>query len=400
MRILFLAPQPFYVERGTPIAVRLAVETLARAGNSIDLLVYHEGADVAIPNVRLIRAPKPPGVRNIPVGPSWKKIVCDVYFLWHFLDLALKQRYDVLHVVEESSIMAYATRWIHKTPYVVDMDSSLAGQLVETFPWLGGFARLFGSIENAALRKAVAVLAVCRELAEHARRAGVRAPISVLEDVAMEGPTERPPGARSLREDLRILPSVPIVLYVGNFQKYQGVQLLLEAFARTKHAGALVVVGGNSVQIAAARETAKLLGLEGKAHFPGPRPLEQLSWIMAQAQVLASPRLTGVNTPMKVYSYLLSGVPMAATRIPSHTQVLDDTVASLAPPEPQAFADAIDRLLGDPALRDTLGRAARERAQQEYSRTAFDRKLLSFYQTVQTRVLAMRTQEQRAGIPG
>ena len=43
MKILFLAPQPFFLERGTPIAVRMAVETLARLGHRVDLLVEREG---------------------------------------------------------------------------------------------------------------------------------------------------------------------------------------------------------------------------------------------------------------------------------------------------------------------------------------------------------------------
>jgi hypothetical protein len=55
MRILFLAPHPFFAERGTPIAVRLAVEALCKAGHEVDLLTYHEGQDIAVPGMRLIR---------------------------------------------------------------------------------------------------------------------------------------------------------------------------------------------------------------------------------------------------------------------------------------------------------------------------------------------------------
>ncbi len=36
MKILLLAPHPFYQERGTPIAVRLLAETLAEDGHTID----------------------------------------------------------------------------------------------------------------------------------------------------------------------------------------------------------------------------------------------------------------------------------------------------------------------------------------------------------------------------
>ena len=43
--------------------------------------------------------------------------------------------------------------------------------------------------------------------------------------------------------------------------------------------------------------------------------------------VLASPRRHGQNTPFKVFTYLASGKPLVATRIPTHTQLLDDSLA-------------------------------------------------------------------------
>lgn len=46
MKILLVAPQPFYQERGTPMAVRLLAATLCEFGHEVDLLVYHVGADV------------------------------------------------------------------------------------------------------------------------------------------------------------------------------------------------------------------------------------------------------------------------------------------------------------------------------------------------------------------
>src|SRR5215471_21490178 len=68
MRILLVAPQPFYQERGTPIAVRILVETLCLQGHTVDLLCYHEGRDLEIEGLRILRTPPLPGIRNIPVG--------------------------------------------------------------------------------------------------------------------------------------------------------------------------------------------------------------------------------------------------------------------------------------------------------------------------------------------
>ncbi len=47
MKILLLAPQPFYQERGTPIAIKLLLEVLSRRGDQVDVVTFHEGADVS-----------------------------------------------------------------------------------------------------------------------------------------------------------------------------------------------------------------------------------------------------------------------------------------------------------------------------------------------------------------
>ena len=82
---------------------------------------------------------------------------------------------------------------------------------------------------------------------------------------------------------------------------------------------------------------------------------------------------------MKIYSYLDSGRPILATRIPSHTQVLDGSIALLAEAEPHAFMQAMTTLQRDEPLRRELALAARETVRRNYSREAFRGKLRAFY---------------------
>jgi glycosyltransferase involved in cell wall biosynthesis len=91
---------------------------------------------------------------------------------------------------------------------------------------------------------------------------------------------------------------------------------------------------------------------------------------------------------MKLYAYLQSGKPVVATDIYSHTQVLDSSIAQLAAPESQPFADAIVQLVNDPKLRATLGAAGRKRVQHQYSYHAYKQKLHRFYGELELRVSA------------
>jgi glycosyltransferase involved in cell wall biosynthesis len=111
--------------------------------------------------------------------------------------------------------------------------------------------------------------------------------------------------------------------------------------------------------------------------------VEQLGEWLRQADILVSPRLTGRNTPMKIYSYLDSGRPVIATRIPSHTQILDEDIVCLVEPEPEALAGSLVQLLSDPVRRETLARRARERVQAHYTPAAARLKLRTFYTAVE-----------------
>ena len=66
--------------------------------------------------------------------------------------------------------------------------------------------------------------------------------------------------------------------------------------------------------------------------------------------VVVSPRSRGTNTPLKIYEILASGIPLVATRIESHTQVLSRAICFLADPEPAALARAIESALAAPSI--------------------------------------------------
>jgi glycosyltransferase involved in cell wall biosynthesis len=90
---------------------------------------------------------------------------------------------------------------------------------------------------------------------------------------------------------------------------------------------------------------------------------------------------------MKVYSYLDSDRPLLATRLPTHTQVLTDEIACLVDPEPDAMARGLIDLLRDRTRRERLAANAREYAQRELTRAAFERKVLRFYDLIRARVV-------------
>lgn len=382
MKVLVVAPQPFYEERGTPIAVRLLVETLCDFGHQVDLLVYHAGADISVPGMRLIRSGRPPGIARIPIGISWQKLVCDLWLIKAMIGLVRRTRYDVVHCVEEAVFPAVLLLYFARAKLVYDMDSSLSDQLTDKWTPLRPFRKVLELFERVAVARSSAVFAVCEDLAVKARRWIDVNRVLVLPDVPM-GNSHSSVQVEALRD--KTPAGSVIAMYVGNLERYQGIDLLVEGLAKVPDGVPLqtFIIGGDTTLVAHYRERAAALGIADRVHFMGARPVAALGGYLAQADILLSPRTLGQNTPMKVYSYMQSGKVILATDIRSHTQALDATCAQLVKPEPEALAAGLTQLVNNPALRQSLGDAARAKAEAEYSLPVFRAKLRNAYEKLE-----------------
>lgn len=377
---MLLAPEPFYEERGTPIAVHLLLQALSNRGEEVDVLTYPVGADQQYPGVTLHRIPRIPGIKRVPPGLSLRKLACDVFMVCRAWRMVRRKRYDLVHAMEESGFMAWAIQRFFRIPYVYDMDSSLSHQIVDKFRWLGVLKAGMERCEGAVIRSAAAVVPVCQLLEQEARRQAARKTF-LLRDISLLKPDEPTAAERALFPP----PEAGCrFFYVGNLSSYQGIGLMLEAFRDmgadgTPRPAQLVIAGGTDTEIRRYRAQSAALGIAARVHFLGPQPMARLGALLALADVVVSPRTQGINTPMKIYSYMASGKPVLATDLPTHTQVLTPEIAQLAAPDPRAFAEGMRRLAADADLRQRLGAAARAVAERDFSMEAFRRNVDHIY---------------------
>ena len=379
MKILLLAPQPFFEVRGTPLAVLAMARALTGLGHQVDLLTFPQGADVEMPGLRHERSLRLP-VGRVRAGPSLAKLVLDVPFMLEAVGRMTFGGYDVVHAVEEAAHLAAPVARLLRLPLVVDVDSSIPEQLrYSGFAARGPLPWLAERLERHALRHSSAVITVCASLTE-----GVKARVPLARVFQIEDPplvdAAAPPSAEveRLRGELG-LGSQPVVLYSGNFESYQGVDLLVDAAGLVPEAR-FVFMGGEPSEIDAMRARA---GGAGRVVFSGKRPPSELPAFLALAEVVVSPRSRGANTPFKVYTYLASARPLVATRIATHTQLLDDSLAFLVEPTPAGLAAGIRQALADPV--EARARADRGRAliEREYSPARFAEKVARAYDAVE-----------------
>jgi len=381
MKVLVLAPHPFFQDRGTPMDVELVLRGLSARGETVDVVAYHEGRDISYPGMTLYRIRAFKWLNNVQPGFSFKKLLCDLLMLPLAWRLVRRNRYDVIHAGEESVFFAMLFKLLYCIPYVYDMDSSIAQQVVEKMGFLRPLGWLFNWLEARAIRGSVACAPVCHALADLAESRGAPAWVT-LHDISQLKPADfQSTGILREKHGIRGV----IGLYVGNLEKYQGIDLLLESLPhalREAEQLQLVIAGGTDADIEKYRAKAVALGVDDHVHFIGRWPSSDLAQLLAEADFLVAPRIKGINTPMKVFPYLHSGRPVLVTDLPTHTQLLDESVAMLGPPDPEGFGRAMSRLVRDPELCERLGRAGRGFVEDNHTYKQYERRLNRLYDLV------------------
>jgi glycosyltransferase involved in cell wall biosynthesis len=384
-----IAPQPFYSERGTPMNVRMLCQVLGEAGHKIDVLVFPSGEDIKLRNLRIIRLPNILGGKFIPIGPSLIKLFYDTVMLPAVFWLLVTNRYDVIHGIEEGGFLGVILGKLLGIDSIFDMDSSIPEQLKSSgffknpilISWLG-------ALEKWSLNKSSCVITMCKALSDKAKQISPKANLFQIEDI--------PVSNFSIFDHKNVdelkkrygLNNMTIILYTGNLEAYQGIDLLLDSWkvfcsqSNNMENCKLVVVGGNNKQITDYRNKTSIMGIQNSICWVGPRPLEEMGDWMEMSSALISPRTKGENTPLKIYSYMSSHRPIIATRLDTHTQVLDDSIAFLADPDPIQFSQAISDVLNETELAKKKAAKAKEVVEANYNYETFRRKLLKAYESL------------------
>jgi glycosyltransferase involved in cell wall biosynthesis len=385
MHILMIAPEPFFEPRGTPFSELHRIRALTSLGHTVDLVTYPFGADVPMPGLRIIRSLRPPFVSRVRIGPSWAKVPLDALLSLTALRMALTRKYDAIHSHEEGGAIGIVLSALLRKPHLYDMHSSLPQQ-IENFGFgrAKGLAALFGWVERLMIKRSRVVIVICEDLQDTVKALQIPVPTVLIENAAGSGAAPSAGTGLAVRRSLGLTETTPVVLYTGTFEAYQGLDLLFEAMRRVIAArpdARLVMVGGEPAQVEAARKSIERLGLGESVIFTGQRPAEEVPAYLDAATVLVSPRSSGTNTPLKIYQYLRSGRPIVATRLRTHTQVLNDDVAILTPATPEGLAEGLLQGLGSTDAA-AIGARARALAESKYSDEAFLEKTRRAYEVL------------------
>jgi glycosyltransferase involved in cell wall biosynthesis len=357
-RVAVVAACPFPCGRGTPIRIRRLAEGLAARGHEIDIATYHFGDPVDLQGVRIHRiAPLRRYSRSAP-GPTLRKLlVVDPLLVAKLKRLLAERPFDVIHAhhVEGLAVALLARRGRH-LPIVFDAHTALESEL----PYYGPATtrRVLGRVGRAFDRllppRADHTITVTTELRARLLAAGSVDPACItvigngLEFDLFEEAQRR---ARARR------PGETLV-FTGNLATYQGVDLMLEAFAlvRERRPDARLRIVSQAA-FTPFEALARDLGVRDALDIANVG-FEAVPEYLAQADVALNPRLDSPGIAQKTLNYMAMGLPIVSFA-GSGRHLVDGETALLAEDgDVRAFASAIIRLLEDRALLHRLGENA------------------------------------------
>ena len=171
---------------------------------------------------------------------------------------------------------------------------------------------------------------------------------------------------RTVRDKLGIAPDVPVLLHCSRLELEKGAQVSVRALARVRrrHPSARLLVAGDGAQRESLPALAASLGVAEAVDFLGHVDNEALPAIYTAATVFLYPTLAVESFGIAVAEAMACGVPVVASRLGGVQTSIDDGVNGALVPAGSvpALADAVDRLLADPAARARIGAAARAKA--------------------------------------
>lgn len=379
-KILLISPQPFFQWRGSPIRVSFNAQALAKLGYSVDLLTLPIGEQCEMTGVNVIRVANPFRIGQIPIGPSLYKIFFDILLLFKGLKLIRKNKYLIIHGIEEAGIIAVFLSRLSSCKAIFekhsDPSSYKKGFLKNIL--LSGYAL----IERITVKYANAVICTGSGLVEQVDAMGTATKAFHIFDIPSSLVEPTPEYIAQIRQELQKQKDEILITFVGSFAVYQGVDLLIESIPEVVKKCPqvrFIIIGGTKEAIAKRKTVLQHQGVLQAVSFIGMVAPNILPNHLAASDILLSPRISGVNTPLKLLDYFKAGRAIVATDIASNCLILNKDLAQLARPKPTDIANAIISLVENADKREAMGIEGRKLYESTYNFPNYTKKLGACY---------------------
>lgn len=384
LRVLMIAPTPYFSDRGCHVRIYEEARALTKLGHEVCIVTYHLGRDM--PGVRVVRTAPIPWYNKLEAGPSWHKPYLDALLLWKSLVEARTFRPHLIHAhLHEGALIGSVLKGILRIPLLFDYQGSLSGESLNHgfFSESSLLMKLFKGMERFIDRRADLIITSSdkgrQELVQEWGIASGKV-ISLIDGVDTE--MFRPGSRREARRELGIAEDVKLVVYLGLFNRYQGVDLLLDAISLVKSGAPDVRFLLMGFPEAEYLRKAREMGIEDVITFTGRVDYDRASYFLSAGDLAVSPKLALTEANGKLFNYMACGLPTVVFDNQINREILGDDGIYVEHGNTTSLADTLISTLCDGEKLSSLSKQVRERAIRLHSWSARSRLLESVYRTL------------------
>lgn len=372
LKILVVAPTPFFSDRGTHIRILEEALALEKRGHDVTIATYHIGQDLPDAlgshiDVRRIRRLLF-WYKKLEAGPDWQKIILDALLIKKVLFLARTKRPDIIHGhLHEGVLIAWIVQKIlfwRGIKVVADFHGSLTKEMV-SHQYLGAsiLKKIFRSIEHWIDNRGDTAVASSWNNTEEIRSVRKRGGVDVLLDGTRLSMFDGLPAKERIRAEYGIPEEAVVVTYTGAFIKNKGIQFFLGALPEIalKYPSAHFVLAGFPLELIAediAREE-----LKNRLTVISPSPYFDLGKILTMSDIGVDPKEeTTREASGKALQYMGAGLPVVCFDTRNNREYLGDGGIYASETTVASLMQALERAITDRALRERCGMLNRKRA--------------------------------------
>jgi glycosyltransferase involved in cell wall biosynthesis len=397
LTVCVLAPTPFPANQGTPGSIREMAEAVAERGHDVHIVTYHFGEDIPVKGPTVHRIPQLFRESTIFVGPTRKRPLYDLQMIFKTLQVMWRHPPDLIHAHGyEAALIAWCCRLVTGVPIVYSghntMGDELASYVGRKWKWL--FGSLASCLDAFVPRLANRCLPHSANMEKWFRARGLGAhtdaaiPFGINLEEAVQGDPQK------VRERYG-LGQGPVILYAGLLDKFQRLDLLLEAFQHVawyEPAAKLFLITGinNDKHLPDLWQRAKELGIADRMVVTDPLPLEAVRECLLAGDVCVVSRPNVPGYPIKLMNYMAAKRPCVMFASSASNGLIDRKhVVMAAPDTGAALGERIHEVLRDTVLRQELSRGGHRFVREHHDRRLVAQQICAAY--FRTLTLEQRT---------
>ena len=371
LKILMIAPTPFFADRGCHVKILEEVRALTRRGLAVKVVTYHIGRDVeGVETERIINIP---WYKKLEAGPSIHKYYIDLLLALKAIRVTGKFKPDIIHAhLHEGVFAGKIVQLFYRKPLVADYQGSMVGEMLDHgFVKKGTLSYRFNYWLESTINKWPQKIIFSSTSAKDFFLANFKTdPDMVVSFVEGTNTDDFHPGydTAELKRDLGLPEDKKIIIYLGVLTRYQGIDILIESIPEIidKYRGVHFLIAGYP-DVEHYSRMAERLGVSGNVTFTGRVNHGDVPLYLNLGDIGVSLKLSKTEANGKLFGYMAVGLPCIVFDTGTNREILGSTGIYAEYNSRDSFIEKAIYLLENEDIAKKYGTLARERVLEKYT---------------------------------